>query len=95
MDENEISSSISISEQIPAIKARFSNNSILIDIYCHTQKGLLAKIITEIEKRHLFVSDINASSINGGTLQIIIVSQMEPTFNMSQQDFLNDLHSIF
>lgn len=82
-------------DKLPEIEARFCNKSVLIKINCAMQKGMLTKIFKELEKVHLSVSTTNAMPFNGTTLDITIVAQMEPEFEMTPGDVMEDLRSIF
>lgn len=82
-------------EQLPDIEARFSNDNVLIKVHCEMQKGILIKIMSELEKLQLLVTTTNAMPFNGRTLDITIMTQMEADFNMRPQDVVQNLRSIF
>ncbi|CAO2830563.1 unnamed protein product [Amaranthus hypochondriacus] len=105
MDENEMNSyniqrktsllRVFDEDQIPNIDARFSKESILVNIDCQIQKGVLVKIINEIENLCISITNFNSSPINTTSSAISIVAQKEPNFNMTQHDFMERLRSIF
>jgi len=60
---------------LPEIEVRFSDEDVLIKILCEKQKGHLAKIMAEIEKLHILIT--NSSVLNfGPTLDITIIAKV-------------------
>lgn len=53
-------------QQLPEIEARFCDESVLLKIHCEKQKGVIVKIITEIENMNLAVANTTVSPF--GTL---------------------------
>lgn len=82
-------------ELLPEIEARFSNTTILIKIHCEMQKGILVKLMTQIEKLNLTVTNTYAMPFNATTLDITIMVEREVEFDKTPQDVVKALRSIF
>ncbi|CAD5330246.1 unnamed protein product [Arabidopsis thaliana] len=77
---------------LPEIEVRFSDEDVLIKILCEKQKGHLAKIMAEIEKLHILIT--NSSVLNfGPTLDITIIAKKESDFDMTLMDVVKSLRS--
>ncbi|XP_074303547.1 transcription factor bHLH25-like [Silene latifolia] len=83
-------------EQVfPQVEARFCNTSVLIKVHCQMQIGLLSKIINKIENIHLLVTNTCSMPFNNNTLDITIMTQMQPDFDMGPQEVVENIRSIF
>ncbi|XP_074308953.1 transcription factor bHLH25-like isoform X2 [Silene latifolia] len=83
-------------DQLPEIETRFVNKTVVIKIHCQMQTGVLPKIMNHIENLNLLVTTSNCMSFNNNTtLDINILSEMEPDFNMSPEEVVANLRSIF
>lgn len=76
MVENFVSGS---SEPLPQIEARVCNRSVLLRIHCEKHKGVLVKILGEIEKLNLGI--VNTSVAQFGSLALDITIIAEVRFN--------------
>lgn len=64
-------------EQIlPEIKVRICNKTILLKIQCGKRKGLLVKILGELEKLNLPVANISVAPFGSLVLDITIISKV-------------------
>ncbi|KAK6139274.1 hypothetical protein DH2020_026983 [Rehmannia glutinosa] len=84
-DSNENSSSsdeiissgpIITESQLPEIEARYCNKDVLINIHCKKRKGVLEKIVAEIEKLNLSVVNNSVVAFGDSTLNITVVAQV-------------------
>ncbi|KAM7493189.1 hypothetical protein LguiB_027798 [Lonicera macranthoides] len=78
-------------QQLPEIEARFCNGSIFFKIHCEKQKGVIMKIITEIENMNLAVANTSVSPFGTLAHEITITAEMEKDFNMAVEDIVNGL----
>ena len=62
--------------QLPEIEARFSKNNVLIKIHCRLQKGILIKIMKELEKLQVLITSTNAVPFTNRTMDINIMTQV-------------------
>ena len=63
-------------KQLPEIEARFANKCVLVKIHCQMQKGVLVKLISEIERLHLSVTSTHAIPFNATTVDVTIMAQV-------------------
>ncbi|XP_074308959.1 transcription factor bHLH18-like [Silene latifolia] len=82
-------------DQLPEIETRFLGTTVVIKIRCQMQTGVLPKIMNHIENLNLLVTTSNSMPFNNTTLDINIVTQMEPDFDMRPEDVVANLRSIF
>ncbi|KAK6159151.1 hypothetical protein DH2020_006465 [Rehmannia glutinosa] len=81
-DINENPSSDLITESLPEIGARFCDKDILINIHCQKRKGVLEKIVAEIEKLNLSVVNNSVVTFGDSALNITVVAEKDEEFNM-------------
>ncbi|KAG4993311.1 hypothetical protein AAZX31_11G042700 [Glycine max] len=79
------------SERLPRVEARVSEKDVLLRIHCQKQKGLLLKILVEIQKFHLFVVSSSVLPFGDSILDITIVAQMEKGYNLTINDIVKNL----
>ncbi|KAL2522622.1 transcription factor bHLH [Forsythia ovata] len=73
--EDDGSSEENNSSELPEIEAKVCNNHILLKIHCQKHKGILSKILTEVEKLHLSIVNANATSFGSFALDITIYAE--------------------
>lgn len=61
---------------LPKIEVRVSDKNVLIHINCEKQRGLIPKILSEIEKFHLTVTNTSALQFGDCTMDITVISQV-------------------
>ncbi|KAF4402120.1 hypothetical protein G4B88_017632 [Cannabis sativa] len=78
---------------LPEIEARVYEKDVLIRIHCENHKGIVVKILSEIEKLDHHLSVVNTSVMPFGncTLDITILAQMEKEFSMTVKDLVKNL----
>ncbi|XWS29641.1 hypothetical protein CRYUN_Cryun24cG0046900 [Craigia yunnanensis] len=76
---------------LPEIEARVSDDDVLIRIHCEKQKGLVAKILSEIENLHLSVVNSNVLPFGNSTLDMTIIAQKDAEFKLTMKDLVKDL----
>ncbi|KAL5710625.1 hypothetical protein ACHQM5_021165 [Ranunculus cassubicifolius] len=63
-------------ESLPEIQAKVSNKSVLIRIHCDNQKGVMAKVLAEVEKLNLSVANSSFMAFGTSTLDITVLTQV-------------------
>ncbi|CAA2978822.1 transcription factor bHLH18-like [Olea europaea subsp. europaea] len=81
--EDEGSSDENNSSELPEIEAKVCNNHVFLRIYCEKHKGTLSKILAEVEKLHLSIINVNATSFGRFALDISINAEMEKESSLS------------
>ncbi|KAI3451869.1 hypothetical protein Pfo_008534 [Paulownia fortunei] len=80
-------------QPLPEIEARVCNNQILIRIHCENQKGLLANLISKVEKLNLAIVNTNVASFGSLALDITIITEMEKEFNLTVNEVVKILRA--
>lgn len=63
-------------ETLPEIEARISEKDVLIRIHCEKHKGVIVKILSEIEKLHLSVVNSSVLPFGNSTLAVTVMAQV-------------------
>lgn len=87
-DENFVPKS---SEQLPEIEARVCNKNVLLRIHCEKHKGVLVKILGEMEKLNLAIINTNVARFGSLALDITIIAEMEAEFCITVKDLVRSL----
>lgn len=74
--DRDSSNGAAVREPLPEIEARFCDKDVLISIHCEKRKGVLEKIVAEIEKLHLSVVNSSAMTFGDSSLSITIIAQV-------------------
>lgn len=75
-DENLVDGCGGSDEPLPEIEARVCDKSILIRIHCEKHKGVLVKILSEIEKMNLAIVNTSVASFGTLALDITIIAEV-------------------
>ncbi|XP_047087182.1 transcription factor bHLH18-like [Lolium rigidum] len=76
---------------LPEIEARISNSTVMVKIHCEDGKGLLARLLTEVEGLRLRITHTNAIPFPACTVNITIMAKMDEGFNITADDILGKL----
>ncbi|CAL5187745.1 unnamed protein product [Lathyrus oleraceus] len=79
------------SESLSHVDARVLDKDVLMRILCQKQKGVLIKLLDEIQKLHLLVVNSSVLSFGGSTINITIVAKMETGYNLTRNDLVKNL----
>ncbi|GMH24617.1 hypothetical protein Nepgr_026460 [Nepenthes gracilis] len=82
-------------ELLPEIEARVSDVSVLIRIHCERRHGLLAKVLSEVEKLHLTVINSSALQFGNHDIAITIIAQMGVEFSVTAEELVKKLRFAF
>ncbi|KAK9077253.1 hypothetical protein SSX86_005590 [Deinandra increscens subsp. villosa] len=82
-----------IHEQLPEIEARFMGNNVLIRIHCEKKAGVVEKILTELEKLHISVSNTTSMTFANYALDITVTAQIDKEFAITMKDLVKNLRS--
>lgn len=69
-------SNSSSEQQLPEIEARVCNNDIHLRIHSKKHKGVLSKVLCEVEKLNLTIVNINVTPFGSFALDIIIIAEV-------------------
>lgn len=79
----------------PEVQVRISEKTVLVRIHCENHKGMLVKLLADIEKLHLSVTNASAVPFVGSFLDITVTAQAEEGFSMAAKDLAKEISSIF
>ncbi|KAK1301155.1 Transcription factor bHLH25 [Acorus calamus] len=82
-------------EALPEIEARISDKNVLIRIHCERRKGVLVKVLAEIEKLNISIINTSVSPFGGSILDITVIALIEDEFSMTVKELVKNLHSAF
>ncbi|GAY38860.1 hypothetical protein CUMW_039940 [Citrus unshiu] len=91
-DNSEISTS---DGTLPEIEARVSDKDVLIRIHCEKQKGLLPKLISQLEMLHLSITNTSVLPFGNSTLDITIIALKNAEFCTTMKDLVKDIRLAF
>lgn len=77
----------------PEIEAKLSDKTILVRIHCENHKGVMVKVLSEIEKLHVTVTNASIIPFVGSSINITVMAQIEEEFSMTVKDVVRKLKS--
>ncbi|KAH9608317.1 hypothetical protein KSS87_016708 [Heliosperma pusillum] len=83
-----------ISKSVPEIEAMVSYKTLILNLYCEKQKGILSKIFGEMEKHGIIVLHCTVESLGNSVDKHTIVGQMEKRDKMHVKNLVVSLNSI-
>ncbi|KAL0332388.1 UNVERIFIED_CONTAM: Transcription factor [Sesamum calycinum] len=78
-------------QRLPEIEARFCNNNIRLKIQCEKVKGVVVKILDEVETLNLGVVSASVAPFGSSALDISIIAEMDKEFSMLPEDVVTAL----
>ncbi|GFP99432.1 transcription factor bhlh25 [Phtheirospermum japonicum] len=82
-----------VTEPLPEIQARFCNKDVLIIINCEKRKGVLEKVVAEIEKLNLSVINSCVMAFGDYALNMTLLAKKDDEFTMGMKELVNNLSS--
>lgn len=80
-------------ELLPQIEVKLSGKTLLLKIYCEKQKGVVAKLIAEINKHEMSITNLSVIPFENLGLDITVVAEMERVFNKNLKDFVRTIRT--
>ncbi|ONK76089.1 uncharacterized protein A4U43_C03F23760 [Asparagus officinalis] len=87
---NEANNSIDVE-----VEAKLSGKTVLLKIHCKKSKGLLVKILAEIESLKLSVLNSSCIPFTGSALDITVMAQVEEGFSLTVKELVKKLNVSF
>ncbi|KAL5707843.1 hypothetical protein ACHQM5_018699 [Ranunculus cassubicifolius] len=78
---------------LPQIETKVLDRNVLIRIHCENHKGILAKILSEVQKLKQTVCNYSVMSLGGSTFDVTILTETDEEFNITAKDLLMRLRS--
>ena len=64
----------------PEIEAKVSGKTVLMRIHCENRKGVIVKILSEIESINLTIINTNVMPFLGSSINVTVIAQVRPYF---------------
>ncbi|KAL3538159.1 hypothetical protein ACH5RR_001525 [Cinchona calisaya] len=78
---------------LPEIEVKVFNKNVLLRIQCEKHKGVLVKILSEVEKLNLAVISVSVAPFGSLALDITIIAEMEKEYSLTMQELVRSLRS--
>ncbi|KAE9597384.1 hypothetical protein Lal_00029971 [Lupinus albus] len=92
-DDDESIENASGSEPLLQVEARISGQEVLLRIHCQRQKGLLVKILAQIQSLNLFVVNSSVLPFGNSTLEITFIAQIGEGYNLTIKDLVKNIRT--
>ncbi|XP_047307090.1 transcription factor bHLH18-like [Impatiens glandulifera] len=92
-DDDRISFTVE-EETLPEIEIKRCSENVLIKIHCEKKKGILEKVIAEIQKFNLSFVNSNVLTFGETILDITILTTIDDEFSMSIKDLVTSIKRI-
>lgn len=76
-DDSSSSEENTNAETLPEVEARTSEKEVLLRIHCQKHKGILVKILAEIQSLHLLVVNSSVLPFGDSNLDVTIIAQVQ------------------
>lgn len=80
-----------VNESVFEVEARVSKQEIMIRIQCQKHKGLLVKMMSEIQSLHLFAVNSSVLPFGNSILDITIIAHMGEGYSLSIEELVKKL----
>ncbi|KAL3538157.1 hypothetical protein ACH5RR_001523 [Cinchona calisaya] len=80
-------------QPLPEIEAKLCDKKVLFRIQCENRRGVLIKILFEIEKLNLAVTNTSVASFGSLALDITVIAEMEKEFSLTMKEIVKSLGS--
>ncbi|CAA7393716.1 unnamed protein product [Spirodela intermedia] len=77
---------------LPEIEAKLCEKSVLVRVHCEKRKGVLSRLLDEIEKLHLTVVNTSSVPFANSALDITVTAQVEDGFSITVKDLVKHLN---
>ncbi|XP_051179115.1 uncharacterized protein [Lolium perenne] len=79
---------------LPEIEARISESTVMLKIHCEDGKGVLVKLLAEVEGLHLSITHTNVIPFPSCTVNITIMAKVDEGFDIVPQDIVGKLGAV-
>nr|XP_027103298.1 transcription factor bHLH18-like [Coffea arabica] len=78
---------------LPEIEAKLCDKKVLLRVHCENHRGVLVKVLSEIEKLNLAVSNTSVAPFGSLALDITIIAEMDKEFSLTMKELVQGLRS--
>ncbi|KAL3538168.1 hypothetical protein ACH5RR_001534 [Cinchona calisaya] len=76
-------------QPLPQIEAKVCNKNVLLRFHCEKHKGVLVKILSEVEKLNLAVINLSVAPFGRLALDITIIAEMEKEYSLTMRELVS------
>nr|QJQ51159.1 bHLH transcription factor bHLH3.2 [Gardenia jasminoides] len=80
-------------QPLPEIEAKVCNKNVLLRVHCENDRGVLVKILSEVEKLNLAVIHTSVAPFGCLVLDVTLIAEMDKEFNLTMQELVKSLRS--
>lgn len=80
-------------QKLPEIEARLSEKSVLLRIHCENARGLLVRVLSEVEELRLAITHTSVMPFPACSVIITITAKVEEGFNATVEEIVRRLNS--
>ncbi|KAJ6796919.1 transcription factor bHLH18-like [Iris pallida] len=77
---------------LPEVEVRLSEKTILVRIHCENRKGVLVRVLSEIENYHLMITNTSAVPFSESFLDITVTALMEEGFSLTVKELVKKIN---
>ncbi|CAM0913425.1 unnamed protein product [Alopecurus aequalis] len=78
---------------LPEIHVSISESNVIVTIHCKNGKGVLVRLLAEVEGLRLRIRHTNAIPFSACTMNITITAKVDEGFNIAPEDIVGKLHA--
>ncbi|CAL4943623.1 unnamed protein product [Urochloa decumbens] len=78
---------------LPEIEVRFSEKSVMVRVHCENTKGVVVKVLVEMEDLQLTIIHANVMLFSASTLIIAVTAEVEEGFTVTKEEIVDRLDS--
>ncbi|KAH7673648.1 Myc-type basic helix-loop-helix (bHLH) domain-containing protein [Dioscorea alata] len=79
----------------PNIEVNMIEKNVLVKVHCEAGKGVLAKMLEEIEKLHLVLSAVSTLPFTASCICVTVTAKFEEGYSMNVNELMKKLSSSF
>uniref|UniRef100_J3NF87 BHLH domain-containing protein n=1 Tax=Oryza brachyantha TaxID=4533 RepID=J3NF87_ORYBR len=91
--QQQLQSSDGGTSRLPEIEARLSEKSVLLRIHCGNARGMLVRLLSEVEELRLAITHTSVMPFPASTVIITITAKVEEGFNSTVEEIVRRLDS--
>nr|QJQ51163.1 bHLH transcription factor bHLH3.6 [Gardenia jasminoides] len=78
---------------LPEIEAKLCDKKVLLRVHCQNHRGVLVRVLSEVEKINLAVSNTSVAPFGSLALDITIIAEMDKEFSLTMKELVKSLQS--
>ncbi|OEL18613.1 hypothetical protein BAE44_0020370 [Dichanthelium oligosanthes] len=82
-----------VTKPLPEIEVHFSGNNVMVRLLCENAKGVVARVLAEVEDLHLSIVDANVIPSPACTLNITITAKVDAAFIVTEEGIIGRVSS--